>query len=180
MKFSRLSIAMSLLLALMPGGAWSLEEDRLQEIVISGDSASLDENTGEITYRGGVTLTQGSLTLGAEILRAKREDGQVVEISARQGDSSEPVSYSQRVQIEEPEVTALAKEMVYDIVQQTITLTGDAVLQQGEVQVRAHSIFHDIRSGRTEATGGAIMKAPGRFVSNLEREEVEDAQSDAP
>lgn len=173
---------MSVLLALMPTCAWCLEVDKLQEIVITGDSASLDEKSGEITYRGGVTLTQGSLRLGAEILRAKREGGQVVQISASRGDSSEPVSYSQRIHINEPEVTALANEMVYDILQQSITLTGNAVLNKGngELEFRGDTIFHDIVSGRTEASGGVTMKVPGRFLSNLEDEEIEDSPSDRP
>ena len=180
MKLVPIGIGMSVVLALMPTCALSLEEDKLQEIVITGDSASLDENTGEITYRGSVTLSQGSLKLGAEILRAKREGGQVVQISASQGDSSEPVSYSQRIQIDEPEVTAVANEMVYDIQAQTIQLTGNAVLEQSEVEFRGDSILYDIARGRTEAAGQVQMKLPGRFLSNLEGEEGEDSQSDPP
>lgn len=169
------------MLALMPGVSLALEEDKLQEIVIKGDSASLDENTGEITYLGSVTLTQGTLKLAAEILRAKREGGRVVQISASQGDQSEPVSYTQRIRADQDEVTAEAYGMVYDIKAQTIHLTGEALLQQSDVEFRGDSILYDIARGRTVARGGVTMKVPPRLLSNLEEKEVsEDTDSDAP
>lgn len=181
MRLGQIKFALLAAVALAPTCALPLEEDKLQEIVITGDSASLDETTGEVTYRGSVTLTQGSLTLGAEILRAKREGGQVVEISASQGDSSDPVSYSQQIEIEEPHVTAIANEMVYDIRAQTIHLTGDAMLEQSEVEFKGDSILYDIARGRTEAAGQVRMTLPGRlFLNDLEGEEGEDLQSDAP
>ncbi len=180
MKFASIGICLPLMLALMSSGSLALEEDKLQEIVIKGDSASLDENTGEITYRGSVTLTQGTLKLAAEILRAKREGGQVVQISASRGDESKPVSYTQRIRADESEVTAQAHEMVYDIKAQTIHLTGDALLQQSDVEFRGDSILYDIARGRTDARGGVTMKVPPRLVSNLEEDINEEPDSDAP
>ncbi len=178
MKFDKFIFCLVLLPVLMPIAAWPLEDDRLQEIVITGDSASLDENTGDITYLGRVTLTQGSLVLEAEILRARRDGSQVVEISASQGEASEPVSYSQIIRLGEPEVTAEARDMVYDIGEQIIRLTGSALLRQSDVEFRGNSITYDIVRGKTEADGNVEMKLPGRYLQVLEDEQ--DAGSDTP
>ena len=159
-------------------GVHGLEEDRLQEIVIKGESAELDEQSGIITYEGGVTLVQGSLKLSAEVLRATREDGQVVEIAASQGEAGDAVSYSQCIRPDEPEVTARANEMVYDLRAQTIELNGDAVLRQSDVEFRGHLILYDITRGKTEASGEVEMRLPASVINTLGEDRGE--QPDEP
>jgi len=155
--------------------AYGLEEDALQEIIITGENAELDEQSGVITYEGDVTLTQGSLRLSAQILRAKREHGEVVEIAASQGEANDAVSYAQCIRPDEPEVTALAKEMIYDLRSQTIELNGDAVLRQSDVEFRGNVILYDIVRGKTEASGEVEMRLPARVISTLR-----DDQDEAP
>ncbi len=147
--------------------AYGLEEDRLQEIIIKGERAELDEQSGVITYKGDVTLKQGSLELSAEILRATRENGQVVEIGASQGEAGDAVSYAQCIRPDEPEVTALAREMIYDLRAQTIQLNGDAVLRQSDVEFRGNLILYDIARGKTEASGEVEMRLPASVVNTL-------------
>ena len=177
MKRITASICAALLASLT---AHALEEDRLQEIVIQGQSAELDEQSGIITYRGSVTLIQGSLELSAEVLLAKREDGQVIEIAASQGDSDKPVSYSQLIRQGEPQVTAFAQEMVYDLRGQTIELTGDAELKQSDIEFRGDSILYDITRGKTEADGGVEMTLPGRLLDTLDQQEDEVSDLEGP
>jgi len=148
-------------------GVHGFEEDRLQEIIIKGESAELDEQSGVITYKGAVTLKQGSLALSADVLRAVREDGQVVEITASQGEAADAVSYAQCIRPDEPEVTAVAQEMIYDLRAQTIQLRGDAVLQQSDVEFRGTLILYDIARGKTEASGEVEMRLPASVVNTL-------------
>jgi len=165
---TRFAYTFSALLALgSSAGAYGWEEDRLQEIIIKGESAELDERSGVITYKGTVTLTQGSLTLSSEILRAKREDGQVVEIAASQGEANDAVSYAQCIRPDEPEVTALAKQMIYDLRAQTLELSGDAVLRQSDVEFRGNLILYDITRGKTEASGEVEMRLPANVIATL-------------
>ena len=162
--------------------ALALEEDKLQEILIQGDSARLDEKTGEITYEGNVTLVQGSLRLSSHLLLAKREGGEVIRITASRADSSQQVSYSQLIRREDPEVTADADEMIYDLRAQTIELIGNAILRQEDVEFSGDTIRYDIARGDTEAAGSVLMKLPGRFLENLDggdREE-DEPDSDSP
>lgn len=162
--------------------ALALEEDKLQEILIQGDSARLDEKTGEITYEGNVTLVQGSLRLSSHLLLAKREGGEVIRITASRADSGQQVSYSQLIRREDPEVTADADEMIYDLRAQTIELIGNAILRQEDVEFSGDTIRYDIARGDTEAAGSVLMKLPGRFLENLDgpdREE-DEPESDSP
>ena len=171
---------LALLACITPTAVQALEEDRLQEIVIQARSAALDEQTGVITYEGRVTLTQGSLSLSAEVLRATRQDGQVVEIAASQGDSGEPVSYTQLISPDEPEVSAVAREMIYDLRAQTIELNGDAELRQVDIRFSGSSILYDISRGRTKGDGGVEMVFPGQFLDALDQDEDQSRSSEAP
>lgn len=170
------------LLCSLPLVALALEEDKLQEIVIEGDSAKLDEKTGEITYEGNVTLIQGSLELASHRLHAKREAGQVVRISASHGESRQQVHYSQRIRQGEPKVTASADEMVYDLRAQTLELAGSAVLRQDDVEFMGDIIRYDITRGGTEALGEVLMRLPGRFLEDLDNNgnDAPEQEADAP
>lgn len=173
---------LTLLLFSLPVSAFGLEEDKLQEIVIEGDSAKLDEKTGEITYEGNVALVQGSLELVAHLLHAKREAGQVVRISASGGESHRQVRYSQRIRQGEPKVTASADEIVYDLRAQTLEFAGSAVLRQDEVEFRGDIIRYDITLGGTEALGEVLMRLPGRLLENLSNRgnDAPEQEQDAP
>ena len=173
-------LSATLLAALASVGAHGLEEDRLQEIVIQSQSATLDEQSGVITYEGSVTLTQGSLELSAEILLAKREQGQVVEIAASKGDASEQVSYAQIIRSDRPEVTAFANEMTYNLRAQTIHLTGDAALSQGEIKFQGNSILYNIALGKTEASGDVTMELPAQTIDTFDLDGDERQASETP
>ena len=159
--------------------ALALEEDKLQGILIKGDSARLDEKTGEITYEGNVTLVQGSLRLSSHLLLAEREGGEVIRITASRADSSRQVSYSQLIRPADPEVTADADEMVYDLRAQTIELLGNAILRQEDVEFSGDTIRYDIVRGGTEAAGGVLMKLPPRFLENLDGRDKEKGEPDS-
>lgn len=169
---------LTLTLVICPFNAHALEEDKLQEIIIQGDTALLDERTGEITYEGNVTLVQGTLRLSSSILVAKREGGEVIRITASRGNTSDQVSYSQQMRQGEPEVTALANEMLYDLRGQTIELKGNAILRQQDIEFSGASISYDIARGGTSAAGDVQMVLPGRFLENNDDADEEPDEPD--
>lgn len=135
---------------------YALETDRDQPIEISADRAELDEKNTSATYLGNVELRQGSLHISADSLYIKANaEGQVESVSAR----GEPAIMRQQPEQQAAPITAQAKTIDYFVVEERITMAGDARAEQQGNLFRGEVIQYDIRQkilhafGRDEETG---------------------------
>lgn len=116
---------------------YALTEDRDQPIHITSKSFKHDGKTGKTIYSGDVHLTQGSIKLAAEhITMLSTPDGDLISIVAE----GNPANFEQKPKVEKAKVIGNAKTITYSSKLNSITLVGNAHIQQGE-QMRMTSEF---------------------------------------
>ena len=72
--------------------AYPLPTDRDQPLKITADSAVRDDNAGETRYIGDVALTQGSLTIRADLLTIRHSQASA-DVVVAEGDPATQVKY---------------------------------------------------------------------------------------
>ena len=91
MKPQIIALSMLLLGISLPTSA----SDRDQPIHIAADSAVVDDSTGEATYAGNVTISQGSLRIDAETIRVLTDQNEVMQIILQRMRSEQKKSEAQ-------------------------------------------------------------------------------------
>lgn len=134
----------------------ALESDREQPIEISADRAELDEKNTSATYLGNVELRQGSLYISADSLMIKATaEGQVERVTAR----GKPATLRQQPDQDTPPITANADTIDYWVVEERITLSGNARAEQQANLFTGEVIQYDLQKkilqafGRDQETG---------------------------
>lgn len=138
------------LFALAAASAWGLPEDSAAEIRISAAESTYDATTGLAVLTGAVRLTQGSLRIDASRVTTATENGRLSQVVA-EGDADAPATMRQRIEPDEPFVTASAARIEYAITEERLRLEGDAVLKQGTREISADVILWHIQEGRVTA-----------------------------
>ena len=127
----------------------ALPDDREQPIHISSNSATRDEKTGITVYSGQVTLDQGTLHLTAEKLIIKTTEGEVAEIVAE----GNPAKYQQQPQINEPEVYAEGKKIIYQVAQEELFIKNQASLKRQGSLITSNEIHYNVSTAIARAIG---------------------------
>lgn len=138
---------------------FALPEDREQPIHISADSASIDDKTGITSYKGSVNIRQGSLEIDAAKVEMHRGSEGVEKIIAT-GRKNKQARFRQQSAKSEPYTDAEGNRLVYLVDKQTITVTGNAFVQQGSDKFSGEKIVYDIDKSIVNAFGG--KKGKGR------------------
>ncbi|MCG9698188.1 lipopolysaccharide transport periplasmic protein LptA [Shewanella sp. Isolate11] len=138
MKLNKLILAGALALASL--NATAKENDLLQEVKISAASQEADIKNNQVIFNGPVEITQGSIKIKADELRAfsKENDGGKILIAV-----GNPATYSQVMENGRP-ASASAKEIRYELSNRTLTLIGNATLEQEGSQVTGNQIRYNI------------------------------------
>jgi len=144
----RLDLLLSLLLVL-PGLAAALESDRSQPIHVRADQVELDNRSGVSTYRGNVTLEQGSLRLAADRLVVRRAGSELERIEAE----GRPVRFRQRPEGAAADIEGEAQRLEYRAAEDRLLLRGAAWVQQGGDRFSGERIEYDIVHSRVQASG---------------------------
>lgn len=117
--------AIFLTLVLCNSSLLALTDDSTQPINIQADSAEINDVTGISTYRGNVTITQGSTVLTGDIVILETANKKVQKII-----SEGNLSTFKQTTDDGRKVDAEAEKMVYSITGSKIVLTKNAKLTE--------------------------------------------------
>ncbi|APD88924.1 lipopolysaccharide transport periplasmic protein LptA [Alteromonas mediterranea] len=166
-------LATSLLLVIASGAVNASEDDFSQPIKIGSNTQFIDGKNKTALYKEDVLITQGSLVIEADEVEVIASEGSGREIFIARG---KPASYSQTLEDGTP-VSAKANEIRYEVINRTISLSGNAELQQDTSKVQGDNITFDMITEQLLATGGAGENGEGRVTTVFTPESIRKASS---
>jgi lipopolysaccharide export system protein LptA len=113
---------------------------------IDADTMEFDYKTKVLTYRGAVVVTQADMTLHSNTLR--------VTLDQDNADKPREVVAEGKVQIDKGDRRATGGRAVFDNAARTVTLSDQAVLQDGPNQVAGERVVVYIDEQRSVVEGG--------------------------
>ncbi|AQS40275.1 lipopolysaccharide transport periplasmic protein LptA [Shewanella psychrophila] len=146
------------------------QDDLMQEVKISASSQEADIKNNQMIFHGPVEVTQGSIKILADELRASsKEDGGGKTLVA----IGEPATYTQIMEDGRP-ASASAKEIRYELSSRTLTLVGNAMLEQDGSRVTGNMIRYNIAEQQliAESTG------KDRVITIIQPENYQDTSQD--
>lgn len=169
----------SLALASEPGAKGAKESKKESErsvfgankkdpIFITSDRMEVDQKKNTLTYTGRVIAQQGDLTLNSQALTAYYD--------ANMKGIKEVVAEGQ-VRVTQGERVATGSKAVFSDKDQTIILTGNPVVRQGNSQVSGSRITLFIEQDRTVVEGGTQRVKATIFPEELQKREQEGGAS---
>lgn len=149
-KLSLRRLLLSSLLLIASSLALALPDDANQPISIVADSAIKDDKLGLTIYEGNVSITQGSLNILADKVTVFIVAEQVSKMVA----IGKPASFKQQPNVDAEDVIAKADTIDYFILDKKITLTENALLNQGGSTLTGKVINYDLDDAKAKAEGG--------------------------
>jgi lipopolysaccharide export system protein LptA len=149
-KLSLRRLLLSSLLLIASSLALALPDDANQPISIVADSAIKDDKLGLTIYEGNVSITQGSLNILADKVTVFIVAEQVSKMVA----IGKPASFKQQPNVDAKDVIAKADTIDYFILDKKITLTENALLNQGGSTLTGKVINYDLNDAKAKAEGG--------------------------
>ena len=142
--------AIALALAALPsvGGAQSFQGG--QPIMWGADEGSVTPTA--ISLRGRAELTQGDSRIRADRIEGSISNGDLTRVEATGG-----------VYFVTPEQTIRGDRAVYTPANDTIVLTGDVILTQGENVMTGASLTYNTRTESAQMDGGSNGRVQGVF-----------------
>ena len=151
-------IRLMMIVALLPGAAHALPDDRNQPIELAADSVDIDEGRGVSVYRGDVDLRQGSIRLLADTVTVHQQGDEPKKVIAE----GNPVRFTQEAT--NGTVKARAKRAEYEVDSENLLLVGDAELTQGKDTMRSDRIVYDRERAVVKAGAAASGKQRVRIT----------------
>lgn len=118
------------------------QDDFRQPIKINADNESFDIKQNLAIFTNNVVIQQGTLRIEAEKLIAERDRERQVEIFVASGN---PATYQQQLE-DGSLITAQADEIRYDQLNQILTLSGNAEVNQNDSLVRGGVLRYDFNA----------------------------------
>jgi lipopolysaccharide export system protein LptA len=146
---SRLIRFLFFALVSVPPLATALESDRQQPIHVRADRMEVDNRKGMSSYRGNVTLEQGSLYMSADLLVVYRATQGLDRIEAE----GRPVRFRQRPDGAAADVEGEAQRLEYHAAGDRLLLQGGASVRQGGDRFSGERIEYDTMLSRVQASG---------------------------
>lgn len=148
------------------------ETDLQQEVKISAASQEADIKNNQIIFNGPVEVTQGSIKILADELRAFTKENSSGKILVATG---KPATYTQVMENGRP-ASASANEIRYELSTRTLTLIGNATLKQEGSQVTGNQIRYNIEQQQliAESTGS------DRVITIIQPENYQDNSKSQP
>lgn len=132
-------------------GVLALPEDSDQPIDVAADSASVDDKTGVTILTGAVKIVQGTMTITADKVTIRRdEQGNVNQVTSL----GKPAYFTQQQLENQAPSKAWGTKMVYLVSNQTITITGNARIEQLNDKFSGEKIVYQMDKAVVNATGG--------------------------
>ncbi|MGI2104539.1 lipopolysaccharide transport periplasmic protein LptA [Shewanella frigidimarina] len=161
-------VLLSSILCILSLPATAKQGDLKQELKIASASQSADIKTNQIVFNGPVTIVQGTININADQLRAFTPENST---SKRLIATGTPATFSQ--ELDDGKIgTASANEISYDLATTTLTLTGNAKLDQSGSQVTGNKIKYNISAQEliAESTG----TGQDRVITIIQPENFQD------
>lgn len=152
---------------------YALNDDADKPIQIRSDELVYEERASKATYKGDVTVNQGTLTITAEMVTIEFEDDKVVRLTA----DGSPAYYSQKLKPDQENMQADARTIVYHTRDERVDLKGNAHLTQEGNDFRGELIEYDIRAGRVDAASSKPERI--KMILQPKRATAADTPSDA-
>ncbi|MFT6256898.1 MAG: lipopolysaccharide export system protein LptA [Cellvibrionaceae bacterium] len=159
---------LSSILCILSLPAIAKQGDLKQELKIASVSQSADIKNNQIVFNGPVTIVQGTININADQLRAFTPENTT---SKRLIATGTPATFSQ--ELDDGKIgTASANEISYDLATTTLTLTGNAKLDQSGSQVTGNKIKYNISAQEliAESTG----TGQDRVITIIQPENFQD------
>ncbi len=112
-------------------------------VSVTADSGRFEQDAGSGLYRGNVELVQGKRKLFADEMRLFTRNGELIRVEA----SGSPVRME-----EGKDLQAHANNLVYDIRQRTLVLTGDAYIEHLGNTFEGAKVEYSLDSKRVDAS----------------------------
>lgn len=141
----RFIAALALLLTVDPSGARQPDAaeaaDRAVEppIVIDSESSASDLRSGVTRFSGNVTITRGPMRVNADEGVVRQVDGEMTEIEL----TGDPTTWADTLE-DGTVVTGRADRIHFDIVDNVVTLTGEALLQHEQGRYTGDELVYDL------------------------------------
>lgn len=156
-----------LILASAVLGTGAAAQQSAAPVEVSADRATFEQNAGTGVYRGSAELIQGKRRMNADVIRLFTENNELVRVEA----TGSPVRM-----VEGNELSARADELVYDLAQRSLVLTGNArVTHQGNTFEGA-KVEYNLDSRRVDASSEGDKRV--RLV--IPAKNAEQAREEAP
>ncbi len=146
--------AVAFILFVGAGCAYALSTDRDQPAVIDADEAEFDFKTGLRTYKGNVSVVQGSLRINADKLVVKFKDGKMETATAW----GSPAKFQQRPDGKDHDVIGIGQTIELDQPANTLTLVNTASLKQGSDTARGARIIYNMAKDTLKVQGGSRIE----------------------
>lgn len=161
----------SLTLAVSPSLVLAAKSDFKKDIEVFSESQFLDGKNKKSILIDNVQVTQGSLSIQADRVEVEAGYGKGKEVFIATG---KPAIYSQTLD-DGRLVEARAFEIRYEVANRTISLTGEAELNQNTSVVKGDSIVYDMEKEQLMAKGDGSGDGRVRTVFSLET--IEELQN---
>ncbi|GLP95829.1 lipopolysaccharide transport periplasmic protein LptA [Paraferrimonas sedimenticola] len=164
------SLAALLFSALVSTSAAAVTADYLQQVTINSDTQSADINESLIIFDGNVVVRQGSMEIKADRLTAQTNEDKTAKVLVATG---QPATYEQVMENGAP-ASASAEEIRYDIATSTLTMIGNASLEQTGNKVTGHQIRYNMETQRIIAESS--QGSNDRVTTILQPSQLEQEQ----
>jgi lipopolysaccharide export system protein LptA len=157
------------LLLAWPLAADALESDLSQPILIEADSLEINDREGTSLYRGNVEITQGTIHITADSVKVTQRKEGADQILAK----GRPVTFRQQTDPDGTLVEGEAETAEYAADSDTLVLTGNALLKQGQDSFASDRIIYDRARSIVKAGTSAQGKTRVRVSIQPERKQPE-------
>jgi lipopolysaccharide export system protein LptA len=143
-------VAAALFLALAPGLEFGEAADRNKDIVFSSDQpfeGNLLEKKG--TVKGNVVITQGTISIHADRIDFKQNADNSLTATAY----GNPVSFREKKDNSDEYYEGYAQRAVYNGQKQTLELYDNALLKEGNNELRGQYVFYNNATGEYRVEG---------------------------
>ena len=165
------SLLLVLAVLALPMAAPAKTSDRNQRTNVDADSNDCSVNdTGPCVFAGNVVIDQGTLNILAARADIRRADGEIKTVKL----TGSPVKMKQQND-DGGWMNATSSQIDYDLPNDTIVFTGNAVVQQpGRGSISGGRIVYNTRTGQVQSGGAA---GGGRVSMTFEPKNKGAAQS---
>jgi lipopolysaccharide export system protein LptA len=165
-KSKLLSNLMLASLLTVSSAAMALDSDRKQPISLEADSAEMDEAKGHYVYAGNVVVTQGTMTISANSVEIiMNANGDIDHFHAIGNDATQ-AHLEQMTESDKSKLEAWADDLLYQVIEDIITLTGNAALHQHGNQFSGDTINYSVADEKVKASAKPNTKQRVKMIFN--------------
>lgn len=130
-------------------GAADDKTDDREPIKVYARTIELDDRTGTAIYRGDVSMKDGTLSIKADTVKVRMDNGDIETFSAL----GKPVTIIHRPTDTDEEMHATADRLMYYVNSRKLDLFGNVTLRQGRSELRCPELHYDLEARRFVAKG---------------------------